>query len=294
VGGHGWDAVQAEEGSECTSAARRTLALHLGGVGEDPKLDIGRLREEAEFANKQYARMLGDTRIDATLLARYKHPHQIWDWCQRAVRLLGDMRGKDLLDYGCGQGQEAACFAMLGARVTAIDISEIGIRVGQEMAAANNLEIDFRVMSCTATEFSECSFDLVHGLGILHHVGLAEGLSEAHRLLRPGGVAVFLEPLASSRLVEAVKGWIETRLGQRLNLTSVTSGEENLRLKDIERECESWTHGRIYPYRLTHRARKLFLPRKLWDLSLRLDYAILTTLPPLRHFAGAVVVQLRK
>jgi SAM-dependent methyltransferase len=261
---------------------------------ENPNSEQERLREEANFADSEYSAMLGDNHISMRMLAKYRYPRRMWDWRQRAARLLGDIRGKTFLDYGCGQGEEAAYFAALGAHVTAIDISEVGIRVGRERASANKLAIDFRVMSCIPTDFPGESFDIVHGLGILHHVGLAEGLSEAYRLLRPGGVAVFLEPLGSSPFIEGIKRRIHWALGRRLGLIPVTSGEENLRLIAIRRETASWAYRRVYPYRLTYRARKLFLPKLLWDWSLRLDYVLLAVLPPLRHFAGAAVIHLRK
>jgi 2-polyprenyl-3-methyl-5-hydroxy-6-metoxy-1,4-benzoquinol methylase len=218
----------------------------------------------------------------------------MWDWRQRAARLLGDVRDHYLLDYGCGQGEESAYFAKLGAHVTAIDISEVGIRVGRERAEAHGLDIDFRVMPCAPTDFPDGCFDIVHGLGILHHVGLGDGLAEVHRLLRPGGIAVFLEPLGSSQLAETAKRWLYARLSRRLDLTPVTSGEENLKLADIDRECARWAYHRVYTYRLIYRARKLFIPRVLWNWSLRLDHALLATMAPLRHFSGAAVIHLRK
>jgi len=253
-----------------------------------------RLREEALFADTEYAPMLGSTHISRAMLAKYASPQHAWDWRQRAAQCLGDIAGKTLLDFGCGQGEEAAYLAALGARVTAIDISEVGVRVGRERALANDLSIDFHVMSCTPTTFARESFELVHGMGILHHVGLKEGLSEVFRLLRPGGMAVFLEPLGSSPFIESVKRRIHTALGQRLDLIPVTSKEKNLTLKDIWRETRSWQYRRIYPYRLTYRARKLLLPERLWDLSLRLDHSLLRLLPPLHYFAGAAVIHLRK
>jgi 2-polyprenyl-3-methyl-5-hydroxy-6-metoxy-1,4-benzoquinol methylase len=261
---------------------------------EIPKTQEERLREEAEFADSEYAPMLGDTHISARMLAKYQHPRQMWDWRQRAARLLGNVEGKALLDYGCGQGEEAAYFAVLRARVTAIDISKTGISVARERAKANNLDIDFHVMSCTPTDFTGESFDIVHGMGILHHVGLAEGLEEARRLLRPDGMAVFLEPLGSSPLVEGMKRRIHVAADRRLGLIPVTSGEENLRLSDVRRETATWAYRRIYPYRLTYRARKLFLPKLFWDWSLRFDRILLTAIPPLQHFAGAAVIHLKK
>ncbi len=257
-------------------------------------MDQDKMREEAAFADAEYASMLGTTQISPRMFAKYEGPRQMWDWRQRAARLLGDVRDKALLDYGCGQGEEAAYFSRLGARVTAIDISEVGVRVGRERATANGLDIDFRVMSCVPTDFPDATFELVHGLGILHHIGLTEGLAEVYRVLRPGGMAVFLEPLGSSPMVEAIKRGLHRRYAIQRNLIPVTSGEENLRLADIRRVGTRWASCRIYPYRLTYRARKLFLPSSLWDLALRLDHLLLTMLPPLQHFAGGAVINLRK
>lgn len=253
-----------------------------------------RLQEEADFANAQYAPMRGDTRINTAMFGMYKDPSQMWNWRERTGRLLGNLRGKAVLDYGCGQGEESAYFAILGARVTAIDISQTGIHIGRERATANRLDIDFRVMSCTQTDFPDASFDVVHGLGILHHVGLKEGLAEVSRLLKPGGEAVFSEPLGSSPLVEKVKYRVHRAHGERLGLTPVTSGEENLRLADIYRHTEPWRYRRVYPYHLTYRARKLFLPEAFWDGSRQLDHALLAVLPPLRYFAGSAVIHLKK
>src|SRR4029450_4566555 len=39
------------------------------------------------------------------------------------VRLLGDVRGKRILDLGCGEGQAAIAFALRGATTIAVDAS---------------------------------------------------------------------------------------------------------------------------------------------------------------------------
>ena len=260
----------------------------------DPASKQKLLQEETAFADSQYARMLGDTRINSIVLKKYGCPRHMWDWRERAGKLLGDVQGKTLLDYGCGHGRDAAVFAVLGAKVTAIDISAVGIQVGRQRASAHRLDIDFHVMSCVPTQFPGGSFDIVFGSGILHHVGLREGLSEVYRLLAPGGVAVFLEPFGSSRVVETTKLRLHATLGRRRRLTPVTSGEENLKLKDVRRETAHWAYRRIYPYHLTYRARKLLLPKMLWNWSRRTDYALLTVLPPLQHFAGAALIHVSK
>jgi 2-polyprenyl-3-methyl-5-hydroxy-6-metoxy-1,4-benzoquinol methylase len=252
------------------------------------------LKDEIEFANEAYRNRLGDSTISPDMFSKYASPRQMWDWRQRVGMVLGDLKGKRLLDYGCGQGEESCYFARLGATVTAIDVSDVGIQVGRERAAANGLDIDFRIMNCVETTFPDGSFDVVHGLGILHHVGLTKGLREVHRLLVPGGQAVFMEPLQSPGFVEKAKSILAEKLPRSLELTPVTPDEENLKQSDILDATRAWGSAEVFLYRLTYRARKLLLPQALWDWSLRLDSLLLKCVPPLRRYAGAAVIVLVK
>src|SRR5215813_1662439 len=145
----------------------------------------GALREEADFANDDYRRHAGELEINPSMFRRYASPVDMWDWRQRAARLLGDVAGKELLDFGCGMGEESIYFAALGARVTAIDISEVGIAMLRRRAALHRLDIRAYEMRADPTSFAAATFDRIHGLGILHHVGIERGLREVARLLRP-------------------------------------------------------------------------------------------------------------
>jgi SAM-dependent methyltransferase len=258
----------------------------------EPTIDA-HLREEQEHADAEYRR-LGSTVINEAIFAGYAAPRTLWRWRERAASLIGPVAGKRLLDYGCGQGEESAYFARLGAKVTAIDISPVGLEVGRRRAEANGLTIDFRPMNCEHTDFPDASFDVVHGSGILHHIGLDNGLREVRRVLVDGGVAVFLEPLQSGPVSEWIKGLLSRRLPAFLELTPVTSGEENLKLVDLEERGRAWREFAMYPYRLTYRARKLFLPQRLWDYSLRFDNWALNRWPAASRLAGAAVIFLRK
>src|SRR5215470_3431964 len=55
------------------------------------------------------------------------------------LRLLGDLRGKRVLDIGCGDGGNSALFAKLGARVVGVDISPGAIEVARERAIVNGV-----------------------------------------------------------------------------------------------------------------------------------------------------------
>ena len=257
-------------------------------------MDAEHLKEEAVFADGEYASKRGNTYINQRMFRKYARPRHLWDWRQRAALLLGNIKDKRLLDYGCGQGEESAYFAKLGAKVTGIDVSQVGLEIARARARAHGLCVDFRSADCLETPFADGSFDIIHGHGILHHIGMEAGLTEVRRLLTDGGIGVFLEPLQSFPIIERPKEWLSRRLPRRLDITPVTSGEENLRQADIARAVAHWSQHSVHVYHLTYRIRKLVLPEPLWPVLLGLDFALLGCLPFLRRMAGAAVIYIRK
>jgi 2-polyprenyl-3-methyl-5-hydroxy-6-metoxy-1,4-benzoquinol methylase len=250
-----------------------------------------RLRDEAQFSDAAYREYIDDLDINPTMFSKYSEPRDLWDWRQCAARLMGDIRGKSLLDLGCGMGEEAIYFARLGANVTAIDISEIGIEVTQRRAAHNGVaeRVDARVMRADPTEFPDESFDIVHGLGILHHLpNLEQSLREIRRLLKPGGMAIFLEPLGNSPVVESIKEWLLARIDKN----AVTEHEENLRVADLERHAALFSSMEIHPYHLLYRVKRFF-PEPARDYLRRIDHQVLARFPQLAYYAGAAVIRLR-
>jgi SAM-dependent methyltransferase len=254
------------------------------------------MREEAAFADAEYSTLYAGPEVNPSMFAKYKVPGAMWDIRQRAASLLGDVSGKSVLDYGCGQGEEATYLALLGARVTAIDISEVGIRLTRLRAVHNGVadRVDARLMNATPTSFAANSFDLVHGLGILHHVGVHAGLSEVHRVLKPGGRGVFIEPMGNSPTVEAAKRFLASVLPKRFNIRPVTNDEENLKLNEVADACVQFRASELYPFHLLYRVRKLLLPERLHDRAKVFDHHLLRRFPPLKHLAGALVVAVTK
>jgi ubiquinone/menaquinone biosynthesis C-methylase UbiE len=240
------------------------------------------LRDEAEFANREYAAHASDLAINETMFCKYAAPSQLWDWRQLAALLLGDLTGKQFLDLGCGMGEEAVYFAKLGARVTAIDVSDVGIAILRRRAAYNGLDIRSIQGRCDQTLLPAESFDRVHGLGILHHTGIDSGLAEVHRLLRPGGSGVFLEPLGDQPLVEAAKRFL-------MSHDEVTEHEHNLTWRELDQATARFSRVATYPYHLLYRIKR-FMPASLHDRLRRIDHALLSIAPKLRRVAGAVVI----
>ncbi|MCA1491717.1 class I SAM-dependent methyltransferase [Sinorhizobium alkalisoli] len=104
--------------------------------------------------------------------------------------------GKDVLEYGCSNGQSSIGLASTARHVTGIDISDVAIAQANAEAARRSItNATFKVDNAEKMDFPTESFDVVFGSGILHHLSLEDALREIRRVLRPSGRAIFFEPL---------------------------------------------------------------------------------------------------
>lgn len=103
----------------------------------------------------------------------------------RTLGLLGDVRGKRVLDLGCGEGGYARELARRGAQVVAVDGSARLIELAQAQPAAG---VEYRCRNAAALFGIEGAFDLVLAAMSLMDVQDYPGaIREAHRVLKPGG-----------------------------------------------------------------------------------------------------------
>lgn len=111
---------------------------------------------------------------------------------RRAFRAQLDfsLKGKVLLDAGCGYGHDLPFFARRGARVYGIDGSKTMI----ELARRQNPTLStLSVQRLQKTDFPNRMFDVVVSQYALHNaIDLKPAFREMHRLLKPGGILLYL------------------------------------------------------------------------------------------------------
>jgi ubiquinone/menaquinone biosynthesis C-methylase UbiE len=97
-------------------------------------------------------------------------------------------KGTRVLDVATGPGYVAATAAALGAAATGVDFSSE--MVGE--ARSRYPSVDFREGDAEALSFADASFDaVVMNFGMLHLARPEQAMSEARRVLRPGGRFAF-------------------------------------------------------------------------------------------------------
>ena len=241
-----------------------------------------RLRREAEFHDHTFAE---DTR--AELGRFYAVARGAYDRYGALVK--EDVAGVDVLEYGCGPGSEAFALAHAGGRVQGIDISPVAIEMAQRTATEQGVadRCTFTVMNAEAVTLPDRSFDRICGSGILHHLDLERSFREIVRVLKPGGRAIFLEPLGHNPAIN----WYRRRTPEMR-----TEDEHPLLAKDLAQAARHF--ARVTP-EFFHLAILASVPlQKLPYFGMvrgaldRLDKMLLNPRSPLRWAAWMTVLVL--
>lgn len=115
----------------------------------------------------------------------------------RALQTFSALPAKPrILDVGCGGGMQTVHLAReSGGHVTAVDISGPLLERLQQRANREGVAANIETLACSmdAMPFPENTFDLIWSEGAIYNMGLAEGLANWQRFLKPGGYIAVTE-----------------------------------------------------------------------------------------------------
>lgn len=136
---------------------------------------------------------------------QYTDPEAERDWAQehitwgvfsvpeRSINVIGDVRGLDAIELGCGTAYFSSWLMRRGARVTGVDVTPAQLASAKRCQEKFGMSFPLIEASAENVPLPDSSFDLVlseHGACLWCDPEL--WLKEAARLLRPNGRVVFL------------------------------------------------------------------------------------------------------
>jgi SAM-dependent methyltransferase len=108
------------------------------------------------------------------------------------LRVLGDVAGKDILEFGCGAAQWSIALALRGARPVGLDLSTRQLEHARRLMAEAGVEFALVNGSAEAVPLPDASFDIVFcDHGAMSFADPYRTVPEVARLLRPGGLFAF-------------------------------------------------------------------------------------------------------
>lgn len=149
------------------------------------------------------------------------------------------LRGKRVLDVGCGGGILTEAMAALGAGVTGIDLGEAPLAVARLHLKESGQKVDYRLVSAEALAAEEpASFDVVTCLEMLEHVpDPASTVAACARLVKPGGRVFF------STINRNPKAWLFAIVGAEYILRLLPRGTHDYMKLIRPSELERWARA---------------------------------------------------
>jgi SAM-dependent methyltransferase len=265
---------------------------------------------ERDFYDGHYAQFLRlpdhALRVDRkTLEASFENPAQPFYerrlLYRATMRVLEaePLRGRRILDYGCGPADFGLWLATEGAQVTLLDLSAAAIELALKRAHASAVSV--RGIAADASRLdmlADGEFDLVFAGAALHHTLKYPGaLAELARIMRSGARLVLAETWGGNPLLNAAR-----KLRARMAGEAREQGEGIIFSRhELRALAPFFAELRVEPVNLLAMAKRVLRGRfeRPWArLAMRVlesaDRAMLAAAPPLRYWCGEAVVTGRR
>ena len=164
------------------------------------RTEIPRLKREVNFHDRWAASINVDSiDVDAVFEGATAPENRF------ILSRIGDVRGKHILDLGCGAGENSVYFARKGAHCIAADYSPGMVQAALKLAEAYDVSISGRIIDAMAIDFPDETFDIVYAANLLHHVNAAACIRQIYRVLKPGGMVCIWDPLRHNPIINVYR-----------------------------------------------------------------------------------------
>ncbi len=238
-----------------------------------------------------------DFRIDPRHIPFANREHV--DYLTAAIDQIRPLAGKRILEVGAGGGSLAVWLAQQGAEVVGIDVSAGILGVARRRAEVNGVAGSSTFVHCPVERFDPQALGLGHqrydaiiGNNVVHHFDRQAAMANLCRLLAPGAVAVFCEPvLFAPEWVRTVRN--SRPVARRFPPHTHTPDERSLGQEDFTIMRQWFRHVQWQPFQLLSRLQNFVeLTDRTWNALESLDRRILRTIPISRRACRMVVVTL--
>ena len=202
-------------------------------------------------------------------------------------RLDGFAEGSTVLECGCGLNSYANELDAMVKTLAGIDISDEAVRqsiANAEKAGLRNCR--FKTMNAEKLDFPATHFDLIFGVGIIHHLDLPVFYEEARRVLKKSGRMLFMEPLGYNPFIN-----IYRYLTPKLR----TPDEHPLKRKDLLQLSGFFKYCKISYYHFFTLLAIPFRKTRVFNPMLRvlngLDQFFFRYIPGFKYLAWYVIIE---
>jgi 2-polyprenyl-3-methyl-5-hydroxy-6-metoxy-1,4-benzoquinol methylase len=279
---------------------RGSAALPMNQATADLTLTDRQRRERAYY--DEYARRTAPEGLSfRAVVGDERRP---WNAYWRVAGIVRDLRtagSQRLLDFGCGPGNYSVMFAKLGYEVFGFDISPVNVESAERLARKYKVADRTHFVQGVAEHlaYPDGYFDVIVGIDILHHVDIPAAMLEMLRVLKPGGTAIFKEPVEAP-LFDRLRN---TRFGRWVAPKAasferhITEDERKLSRDDLATVRAAVPSLSVHHFRVLARLDALLGNRFQWKGSSifeMVDSALLRYLPIIDRVAGEAVLVIRR
>ncbi|MDO8622870.1 MAG: class I SAM-dependent methyltransferase [archaeon] len=212
------------------------------------KIEIKKVKEKMNKTEKDIEKMYNKIAIDYDKNRTNKKtggtPFNEYTEMPASLKLLGNIKGKKILDLGCGSGLYVKKLKQKGAKIKGIDISKELIAIAKKSFP----KIEFKVGTISKKlPYKTGEFDIVLGALVMHYLDNWNfTLKEIKRVLKPKGIFIFSteNPYRTSLKRTVFHGRkfkeVEDYFNERLLINNIVTPEgKNITIKRYRKTYET-------------------------------------------------------